>query len=67
VNQIIEKHIYAVLTILPWEYCGPIPKMNCNCRTFPTLMPELSFMRIYSQRMRVPGSVIIDGEHLSLA
>ncbi|XP_050246091.1 actin-related protein 8 isoform X5 [Quercus robur] len=30
-------------------------------QTFPTLMPELSFMRIYSQRMRVPGSVIIDG------
>ncbi|KAK7829305.1 actin-related protein 8 [Quercus suber] len=30
-------------------------------QTFPTQMPELSFMRIYSQRMRVPGSVIIDG------
>ncbi|XP_075667981.1 actin-related protein 8 isoform X1 [Castanea sativa] len=30
-------------------------------QTFPTQMPELSFMSIYSQRMRVPGSVVIDG------
>ncbi|XP_059444411.1 actin-related protein 8 isoform X1 [Corylus avellana] len=29
--------------------------------TFSTQTPELSFMRIYSERAQVPGSVIIDG------
>jgi hypothetical protein len=32
-------------------------------RTFSSPITELSFMRIYGQRVQVPGAVIVDGKH----
>lgn len=38
-----------------------------NCRQLSDQLPQLPFMHIYSQRMQVPGSVIIDGKYFKIS
>lgn len=38
--------------------------MLFGCRRFTAQTPQLSYMRIFAQRMQVAGSIIIDGNYI---
>ncbi|KAL3508306.1 hypothetical protein ACH5RR_027707 [Cinchona calisaya] len=48
----------------PWDsifFSETFLRSGYPLQTFPSQMPDLSFMRIYAQRAQVPGAIIIDG------